>query len=154
MPRPNIPYVVDRDVAQSRIAEHFCDALGTCGLRPSRRGDRRQRGLTRQCRFIGAFDKCAGRADAIVREERVDHGANYDLWRGFCNLNLTWHTPGATLDPWTSASLSTTGTAPAPTAALTGPKPASISMTRRCATVSSRRPSRTHRSRSKSRFCI
>ena len=72
-PSSYVSHVVDTDVCQSNVSEHFRNVRAARRFRTGRRWNRRQLGLARQRDLIGAFDVRAGRADAVVGENCVDH---------------------------------------------------------------------------------
>ena len=75
VPRPHVTDLIDRDIVQAGIGEHLRHAGPACPLGAGGGGNRRQRRLARQCRFVGALDVGPRGADAIVGEQGVDHGA-------------------------------------------------------------------------------
>src|SRR6267378_8052341 len=156
VPSPDISYPIDGYVFQPSLVQQFRNAGATRRFGAGGGGDRRQGGLPGERHLVRALDVCARGAYAIVRKQRIQRARHavklYDVvWRG---CNLTWTRGGATLDPWRSGSSSTTGTAPgAGMAPSTGPVPASISTTRRCATACSRPRSPILPSTSRSACC-
>ena len=75
IPPTHIADIIDRHVFQTRFTEHLGDPAAPRRFRSGGRGNRGQRGLTRQRRFIRALDMRPRSPDAIVREECVDHAS-------------------------------------------------------------------------------
>ena len=68
MPTTDVSDVVDRNGPQTHVFEHLRDARGARPFSPGGSGNRRQRRLTGERRFIGVFDVRPRGADPGVHE--------------------------------------------------------------------------------------
>jgi len=72
MPGAHIPHFVYLHILQSCLIQHFRDACASRRFRTRWRGNRGQRGLAAERRFVGAFDVRARGAHVIVGEKCGD----------------------------------------------------------------------------------
>jgi hypothetical protein len=75
VPSPHVPHAVHSHIRQADFPKQLRDVRATRRFGPRRRGDRGQRGLTGERRFIGALDMRSGGGNAIVGEKGTDHAA-------------------------------------------------------------------------------
>jgi hypothetical protein len=72
IPSPDVSDIIDGHVFQPGLAQHFRDAPAARPFRPRGRGDRGQRSLAAERRFVGALDVRARSTHAIVGQKCGD----------------------------------------------------------------------------------
>ena len=71
-PTTYVAYIVDRDVLQTNVPQHFRDPRAARPFRPRWRGNRGQRRLASERRFVGTLDVRPRGAYAIVGQKCGD----------------------------------------------------------------------------------
>jgi hypothetical protein len=72
-PATHVADSVNRDLVQPGLTEHFCHPRAARPFRPGWRGNRGQRSLAAERRFVGVLDVRARGAHALVQKDGVDH---------------------------------------------------------------------------------
>src|SRR6266566_2559106 len=73
IPPAHIPDLVNLHIRQSSLAQHFRHPRAARPFRPGWRGNRGERSLAAERRFVGALDVRARGAHALIEEDGVDH---------------------------------------------------------------------------------